>query len=35
LVWWIIGMLLAAGYFTYVYRTFAGKIAASSDTHGD
>jgi cytochrome d ubiquinol oxidase subunit II len=34
LVWWIIGMLLAAGYFTYVYRTFAGKISVGeTDTH--
>jgi hypothetical protein len=23
LIWWIIGMLLASGYFFYVYRTFA------------
>lgn len=35
LVWWVIGMLLAAGYFTYVYRTFAGKISVGdTDTHG-
>jgi len=36
-IWWVIGMILAAGYFTYVYRTFAGKISANSDTysHGD
>jgi len=36
-IWWIIGMLLACGYFSYVYRTFAGKINANSDTysHGD
>jgi cytochrome bd ubiquinol oxidase subunit II len=35
LVWWIIGMLLVAGYFTYVYRTFAGKISiGGTDTHG-
>ena len=32
-IWWVIGMLLAAGYFTYVYRTFAGKITTSSDTY--
>jgi cytochrome d ubiquinol oxidase subunit II len=37
LIWWIIGMILTTGYFIYVYRTFAGKIAAASDTysHGD
>jgi cytochrome bd ubiquinol oxidase subunit II len=34
LIWWVIGILLAAGYFTYVYRTFAGKVSADSDTHG-
>lgn len=34
LVWWIIGMILAAGYFFYVYRTFAGKITADTDSHG-
>jgi cytochrome bd ubiquinol oxidase subunit II len=33
LIWWVIGMILAAGYFSYVYRTFAGKVSASSDTH--
>ena len=25
LVWWIIGMIIAVGYFTFVYRTFRGK----------
>lgn len=33
LIWWIIGMLLASGYFFYVYRTFAGKITANGDDH--
>ena len=32
LIWWIIGMILAAGYFIYVYRTFAGKVSADADT---
>jgi cytochrome bd ubiquinol oxidase subunit II len=27
LAWWIPGMLLAAGYFTFVYRRFSGKLA--------
>ena len=27
LIWWVIGMILATGYFIYVYRTFAGKVA--------
>lgn len=26
LIWWMIGMLLAAGYFIFVYRSFAGKV---------
>jgi len=36
LIWWVIGMILAAGYFTYVYRAFAGKVNAEtdSDEHG-
>ena len=33
LIWWVIGMALATIYFTYVYRSFAGKITAESDTH--
>lgn len=34
LIWWVIGMILAAGYFTYVYRSFAGKVAVDKDSHG-
>jgi cytochrome d ubiquinol oxidase subunit II len=34
LVWWIIGMILAAGYSTYVYRSFAGKVTVDKDSHG-
>ena len=34
LVWWGLGMLLAAGYFTYVYRSFSGKVAIDKDSHG-
>ena len=34
LIWWVIGMILTAGYFIYVYRTFAGKVAPDSDSHG-
>jgi len=33
LVWWAIGISLAAGYFIYVYRTFAGKVATDADPH--
>lgn len=31
LIWWLIGMALAVGYFTFLYRSFRGKVAA----HGD
>jgi cytochrome d ubiquinol oxidase subunit II len=34
LAWWILGILLAAGYFTYVYRSFAGKVVVDKDAHG-
>jgi cytochrome bd ubiquinol oxidase subunit II len=33
--WWVIGILLATGYFTFVYRSFAGKVEvnAGQDSH--
>jgi cytochrome d ubiquinol oxidase subunit II len=34
LAWWLIGMALAAFYFTHVYRSFAGKVSADSASHG-
>ncbi|HEX2665646.1 MAG TPA: cytochrome d ubiquinol oxidase subunit II [Candidatus Acidoferrum sp.] len=34
LVWWVLGVILAAGYFTFVYRSFAGKVAVDKDSHG-
>jgi cytochrome d ubiquinol oxidase subunit II len=34
LLWWLFGIALAAGYFVYVYRTFAGKVSAASDSYG-
>jgi len=34
LIWWVLGMLLAAGYFTYLYRSFAGKVNVDADPHG-
>ena len=34
-VWWVIGMTLAAGYFTFLYRSFGGKVAVETDGHGD
>jgi len=33
LAWWIVGMLLATGYFVYLYRMFAGKVSADSDSY--
>jgi cytochrome d ubiquinol oxidase subunit II len=29
LVWWLIGMALVAGYTTFVYRSFAGKVGTA------
>ncbi len=36
LVWWSIGMLLALGYFVFIYRMFRGKVRveAGADGHG-
>jgi cytochrome d ubiquinol oxidase subunit II len=31
--WFIPGMLLAAGYFTYTYRSFTGKVKAEEEAH--
>ena len=31
LAWFIPGMLLVAGYFVYVYRSFAGKVRLEED----
>jgi cytochrome bd ubiquinol oxidase subunit II len=33
-IWWTIGMILAAGYFTYVYRSFAGKVDVGGASNG-
>lgn len=35
LVWWSFGILLAIGYFVFVYRMFRGKIATATEAHGD
>ncbi|HUO33730.1 MAG TPA: cytochrome d ubiquinol oxidase subunit II [Candidatus Acidoferrum sp.] len=32
LVWWLIGMLLAAGYFTFLYRHVAGKVGTENES---
>jgi cytochrome bd ubiquinol oxidase subunit II len=34
LTWWVIGMGLAAGYFVFVYRSFAGKVQVEQSRHG-
>jgi cytochrome d ubiquinol oxidase subunit II len=34
LIWWVVGMILAVGYFTFVYRSFAGKVSVEKDGHG-
>jgi cytochrome d ubiquinol oxidase subunit II len=33
-VWWILGMVLAGGYFVYLYRTFRGKTTLPADGSG-
>lgn len=33
LTWWIPALLLAIGYFTYLFRSFAGKVGADSHGH--
>ncbi|MBV9670560.1 MAG: cytochrome d ubiquinol oxidase subunit II, partial [Acidobacteriales bacterium] len=30
LIWWGLGMLLATGYFVFVYRMFRGKVTAET-----
>jgi cytochrome d ubiquinol oxidase subunit II len=34
LVWWVIGMIIAAGYFTYVFRSFRGKVDLPPEGEG-
>jgi cytochrome d ubiquinol oxidase subunit II len=31
--WWILGMMLAGGYFVFVYRHFAGKVRLEHEGH--
>lgn len=33
LLWWIIGIILAIGYFTYLYRLFRGKVTAKNEVY--
>ncbi len=34
LVWWILGIILTGGYFTFIYRIFRGKVRISNDSPG-
>jgi cytochrome bd ubiquinol oxidase subunit II len=34
MVWWIIGIILATGYFVYIYRAFRGKVTLSTGDSG-
>jgi cytochrome d ubiquinol oxidase subunit II len=34
LAWWVVGMILAGGYFTDLYRAFAGRVSMDGDAHG-
>ena len=34
LIWWLLAILLAIGYFTYLFRSFRGKVHLDADTHG-
>ncbi len=34
LVWWGFGILLAIGYFVFVYRMFRGKVVETTEAHG-
>ncbi len=31
IVWWILGMILTAGYFIFIYRTFRGKVKVEEE----
>ena len=34
LAWWSVGMVIALGYFVFVYRTFKGKVTLEGGEHG-
>jgi hypothetical protein len=34
LVWWIIGMIMAAGCFTFLYQSFVGKVDVDANRQG-
>ncbi|MEZ5429089.1 MAG: cytochrome d ubiquinol oxidase subunit II [Pyrinomonadaceae bacterium] len=33
LIWWTIGILIAIGYFTFLFRTFKGKVSVEAGGH--
>ena len=33
-VWWSIGMVIALGYFVFLYRMFRGKVNLAEGQHG-
>jgi cytochrome d ubiquinol oxidase subunit II len=34
IIWWILGMMLALGYFLFVYRMFRGKVKVEAEGEG-
>ena len=34
LVWWVLGIILASGYFIYLYRSFRGKVSLPAEGSG-
>jgi hypothetical protein len=35
LIGWLLAILLAIGYFTYLFRSFRGKVTLEADGHSD
>jgi cytochrome d ubiquinol oxidase subunit II len=35
IIWWVVGMILAGGYFVYVFRSFRGKVDIRATGYGD
>jgi cytochrome d ubiquinol oxidase subunit II len=33
LIWWLVGIALAIGYFTFVYRSFWGKVVPDEEPY--
>ena len=33
LIWWSIGIVIALGYFTFLFKTFKGKVSVEADEH--